>query len=70
MVEHAEGGQAGVVEVASDTGLVVAGWGFDTHILAATRLLNAQPAPSPTHPRLGRAGLAPALAAGRLPFHY
>ena len=29
--------------------------GFDTHILAATRLLNAQPAPSPTHPRLGRA---------------
>lgn len=30
--------------------------GFDTHILAATRLLNAQPAPSPTHPRLGRAG--------------
>lgn len=22
--------------------------GFDTHILAATRLLNAQPAPSPT----------------------
>ena len=32
--------------------------GFDTHILAATRLLNAQPAPSPTHPRLGRAGYA------------
>ena len=35
--------------------------GFDTHILAATRLLNAQPAPSPTHPRLGRAGF-PVLA--------
>lgn len=33
--------------------------GFDTHILAATRLLNAQPAPSPTHPRLGRAALLP-----------
>lgn len=36
--------------------------GFDTHILAATRLLNAQPAPSPTHPRLGRAGLTPWVA--------
>lgn len=29
--------------------------GFDTHILAATRLLNAQPAPLPTHRRMGRA---------------